>query len=244
MDKIEKIAKKVIALDPELEEHHYNMDSENPAVYVGTYGKYAGGSIDGMWVDLTTFDSYDEFYEWCSKVLHKDESEPELMFQDYENFPEAYYSESGLKPELWDYMEALDECDKDVIDAILDEGYTLEDAKNAIVYPDCDDMSDVAYAMVDECGEEAFSKNAWETAFDYERYGREYQWDLDSDDREQYDGMSDLEVGEQVVEEFGGLDGLGDETIKAYANFKTLGDWLQSGGEWVKYDGGYAEIVQ
>ncbi|MFM2838999.1 antirestriction protein ArdA, partial [Klebsiella pneumoniae] len=36
-----------------------------PAVYVGTYHQYNGGSIFGKWFDLTDFDDEDEFYDAC-----------------------------------------------------------------------------------------------------------------------------------------------------------------------------------
>jgi hypothetical protein len=51
------------------------------------------------------------------------------MFQDYENFPDEYYGESGLKPSLWDYIEKIDDYDKELVDAILEEGYTLDDVE-------------------------------------------------------------------------------------------------------------------
>ena len=41
-------------LQEEKELHDYDYHSGHPALYVGTYGKYNGGSLDGMWVDLTT----------------------------------------------------------------------------------------------------------------------------------------------------------------------------------------------
>lgn len=33
-----------------------------PAIYVGTYYKYNGGSIFGKWFDMTEFDCRDDFY--------------------------------------------------------------------------------------------------------------------------------------------------------------------------------------
>ncbi|MFT2869362.1 antirestriction protein ArdA, partial [Escherichia coli] len=38
-------------------------DITTPSVYVGTYHKYNCGSIAGAWLDLTDFDSSEEFYE-------------------------------------------------------------------------------------------------------------------------------------------------------------------------------------
>ena len=50
-------------------------------VYVGTYAKYNKGSLYGKWLDLSDYEDRDEFYEAC-RQLHKDESNPEFMFQD------------------------------------------------------------------------------------------------------------------------------------------------------------------
>ncbi len=51
-------------------------------IYVGTYHKYNNGSIAGAWIDLENL-SEEEFYSKC-KELHKDETDPEFMYQDFE----------------------------------------------------------------------------------------------------------------------------------------------------------------
>lgn len=53
-----------------------------------TYARYNNGSLFGKWLDLSDYSDKDEFLEACRK-LHKDEQDPEYMFQDYENIPEA-----------------------------------------------------------------------------------------------------------------------------------------------------------
>ena len=45
---------------------------DQPAVYCGTYRKYNNGSLDGAWLELEAFDSYEEFLEICA-LLHDDE---------------------------------------------------------------------------------------------------------------------------------------------------------------------------
>ena len=60
-----------------------------PAVYVGTYHQYNGGSIFGKWFDLTDFDDEDEFYDAC-RALHAAEDDPEFMFQDWEGIPSQF----------------------------------------------------------------------------------------------------------------------------------------------------------
>lgn len=91
--------------------------NETPSVYVGTYKKYSEGSLYGAWVDLTEFFDKNDFIKFCHK-LHKDEKDPELMFQDYEFFPEEFYSECGISDELWDWLE-LDETQQEIINAFI-----------------------------------------------------------------------------------------------------------------------------
>ena len=67
----------------EIREHAAHYENSNPAVYCGTYAKYNNGSLYGMWIDLSTFENYHDFMEFCNR-LHANEAEPELMFQDYE----------------------------------------------------------------------------------------------------------------------------------------------------------------
>ena len=272
MDKIEKIAKRLVALDAEVAKHHWSNTSEHPAAYVGTFGKYANHSIDGMWVDLMTFDGKEDFDNFCKNVLHKDEPDAEPMIQDTSNMPESLCSGYGtFDSKTWDYLAFLKEhvrfeedgdavtdstntsdgkatnygdYDKDVVDAIIEHGHSIDDVENASVYPECYDMTDVAEQIVRECGEDAFTESAWEDAFDYEHYGREWQWDMTSEEREQYEGMTDEEIGEDAVEMQGGLKELGFETVKAYADFHKLGDMLEYDGDWIRYDGGYIQIIQ
>ena len=81
-------------------------------VYVGTYAKYAGGSIEGAWLNISDYDSLEDFLEAC-RELHEDEDQPEFMFQDWENIPSELISECGIdgaifevQDELYEYEEA------------------------------------------------------------------------------------------------------------------------------------------
>lgn len=82
-------------------------------VYVGTYGKYNDGNIDGAWLDLSDFSSKDDFLEKCAE-LHADESDPEFMFQDHEGIPNGMISESHIDDDLWDWLD-LDDDEKMII---------------------------------------------------------------------------------------------------------------------------------
>ena len=83
-----------------------NYTEVSPAVYVGTFAKYNSGSIKGAWIKLEGHTA-ESFREACLE-LHADESDPELMFQDFEGFPRAFYSESALSPSLWEWLDCSD----------------------------------------------------------------------------------------------------------------------------------------
>lgn len=70
-------------------------------LYVSTYAKYNAGRLAGKWLDLDDYTDADEFRSACLE-LHKDEADPELMFQDCEceyNWEEGLYSESVIPVE-------------------------------------------------------------------------------------------------------------------------------------------------
>ena len=73
-----------------------------PRIYVGTYAKYNSGSIKGKWLDLRDYADIQDFYT-AAKELHSDESDPELMFQDWEGIPDGMVGESHLK-DVWEFL--------------------------------------------------------------------------------------------------------------------------------------------
>lgn len=92
-----------------------------PSIYVGTYAKYNDGSLFGEWVDVDDFSTIEDFYEYCAK-LHKDEDDPEFMFQDWEYIPDKFIGESHLSSEFFDYLNTVSESglDADVFEAAMD----------------------------------------------------------------------------------------------------------------------------
>jgi antirestriction protein len=84
-------------------------------VYVGTYAKYANGSLFGKHLDPSDYEDKQGFLDACLE-LHKDESDPELMFQDHEGIPSGMISESSISEELWDFIDLV-EHEQDVVQA-------------------------------------------------------------------------------------------------------------------------------
>ena len=229
-------------------------NSDNPRIYVSTYAKYNDGSLEGEWVDLTDFDTYEDFVDYCSE-LHKDENDPEFMVQDFENFPKKWYHESGLPSE--------DEFNK------INEYYLMSDIEKSayetfIDYTDNEDIddfheayqgqfesaSDFAYDLVDSLGWDGIGSNAIDMYFDYDAFGRDIMMDYhigDEDNEDAYgnpedpdhyydnDGYdmgeyeSDNQVARDYVDGLGGVDQLGADTARNYFDYDAFGrDLLMS----------------
>lgn len=104
---------------------------ETPKLFLTDYASYNNGTQFefGHWVDLTDFSNSEEFLEYINDHFKEaDKKSPlpdgspreEIMFTDYENFPEFLYGES-MSPsdleKLFEYVEIYDKLeDADWID--------------------------------------------------------------------------------------------------------------------------------
>ncbi len=117
----------------EIREHAAHYENSNPAVYCGTYAKYNNGSLYGA-----------------------NEAEPELMFQDYEHYPEQWYCEGCMGESTFDKIKAyaeLSEERREAYEAYLsywDEG-TLEDFEERYEGK-YNSPEDFAEYLCEECG--------------------------------------------------------------------------------------------
>lgn len=132
---------------------HVTGDQNAPSLYVGTYGKYNNGSIAGAWVDLSTFSDGEEFFKFC-QALHGDEPCPELMFQDYQNFPSSLYRESMGIADIDKIIDLFSDYSADEIE-IIGEYWEENDAHaepqhilDSLVFTG--DFDDYANEMADE----------------------------------------------------------------------------------------------
>ena len=75
----------------------------------------------------------------------------------------------------------MDECEKEIVEAMISEGYTLEDAidskDNCIVYSDCEDMADVAEEYAEETGLLNSIPENLRSYFDFEAFGRDMSFE-------------------------------------------------------------------
>ena len=164
------------SLQEAISNHEWKHDSDSPALFCGTYGKYNSGNFNGMWVNVSTFDSYEDFRDFCL-AIHADEEEPELMFQDGENIPDSLCSESMGEEEfnnLLKYCELCDEYNVLAVDDFL-ELYSPEDLDRmtdayAGVY---DSKEDFARETVNECYDLDKMMGDLAYYFDYEAFARD-----------------------------------------------------------------------
>lgn len=122
-------------------------------IYVSTFAKYNDGNVNGSWLDLDTYIDRDDFIDACIE-LHNDEEDPELMFQDTEDIPDGYVSESSVKPELWDLVN-MDEDDRELLAVYrdnVDSDGDLDAAREAF-HGTFDTPADYAAHTWEETGE-------------------------------------------------------------------------------------------
>ncbi len=148
-------------------------------IYLTNLGKYNEGELVGEWVKLPVSD---EELQKVFKRIGINEEYEEYFITDYEcDFYEIgeYESISTLN-EIAERINDLDEEQEQVVKVLMSEcGYDLDGAIEKAesgdyrIYTDCNDMTDVAYAVVEECD---YLRNVPETVaryFDYEAYGRD-----------------------------------------------------------------------
>ena len=166
---------KLKAQKEKVEDYILYWNSGNPALYVGTYGKYnSEAGCFGSWIDLTMCGDYKEFMEVC-RQLHADEEDPEFMFQDFQGFPEEWYSECGIDEQKFDKILQYAELDdKEAFEAYMratgDEDFESFSDRYIGKY---DSEEDFAEEIVNEMYdlEKLIGRLAY--CIDYEEYARD-----------------------------------------------------------------------
>lgn len=154
-----------------------------PRIYVGTYNAYNNGSLHGAWLDLEDFNGADDFWAKVNEVHAaelKARGEIEPMFQDWEDIPDRFISESHLSGAVWEEWVELDDKDRELLELYLDNvdcDGTLEKAKEADRGEYANKL-DFAYAHWEEMGILESIPEDLRTYIDYEAWLRdaEIEW--------------------------------------------------------------------
>lgn len=148
-------------------------------VYVGTYRRYNSGSLKGAWLDITDYSDKSEFFEACKK-LHAGESDPEYMFQDWEDIPDQFISESYVSKYLWEVLDIVPDSEQEAFFSYLDvASYDFNDGVDSVYesfkdafYGEYKSFDDFLRDWLDNTG---FFDGVCETFkhyFDFEAYGQ------------------------------------------------------------------------
>lgn len=147
-------------------------------IFISNLKEYNNGKIIGEWVSLPCED--------IEEVLEKisNSGKDELFISDYETdingLKVAEYEDSLQLNEIAEEIEEMREDELIAFQAYLEQyanniEQALEEVRqgNYTIYYDCDDMSDVAYQVVNESGLLDGVPETIKGYFDYEAYGRD-----------------------------------------------------------------------
>lgn len=147
-------------------------------VFVTNLGKYNEGALVGEWLGLPASD--DEIDAMLRRIGIGGIYE-EYFITDYESdlggieFDE-YESLESLN-DIAEQLAELDDYELECVEALMIDGSTLQEAldsySDCVVYPDCHDMTDIAYEVVESAGLLDSMPENLRSYFDYEAFGRD-----------------------------------------------------------------------
>ena len=149
------------------------MAYEDMAVYIANLGKYNEGELVGAWFtfpidedDVAERIGLNKYYE-------------EYAIHDTDNFPmeiSEYISIRELN-RIYEMVQELPEYIAEALDEFISHYGSLEEvvehSDEVYYYPDCDDMTDVAYYYIDELQALGDTPPSLQNYIDYEAYGRD-----------------------------------------------------------------------
>jgi antirestriction protein len=154
---------------------------EKMAVYVADLGMYNESKLVGKWFELPLNISVNEALR---QAMHYDPDERDYAIHDWENIPFEIGEYSSLY-EVNRMAEAIvdfDDVQLEVLKTILEDG--IADFDRAVemvqdgeyrIYHNCEDMSDVAYQVLEESGYLCDLPEIIKRHIDYESLGEELE---------------------------------------------------------------------
>lgn len=148
-------------------------------IYVTNLKEYNNGQIIGEWVSLP--------HEGLEEVLEKisNSGKDELFISDYETdingLKVAEYEDILQLNEIAEEIEEMREDELIALQAYLEQYNDIEQALEEVrqgnyrIYYNCDNMEDVAYQVVNDCGLLDGVPEEVKIYFDYEAYGRDME---------------------------------------------------------------------
>lgn len=158
-------------------------------IYLTNLGKYNEGELIGEWLDLPCTD--EELEEAKERIEISDEPDEngnyyeEWFITDYETdihgLTVGEHDNLDELNELAETLDELDEYEREIVEAMISEGYSLEDAidkkEDCMIYYNCEDMEDVAREYAEETGLLDSIPENLQSYFDFEAYGRDMSFE-------------------------------------------------------------------
>ena len=224
----------------------------NLSIYIANLGADNEGRLEGAWLTLPATE--EEIQEAFLEAGIDGVQYEEYAIHDFDNetginISIGEYSSIERLNEMAEALEGLDAWEltqvkayvnttgEDVWDVI--ENRSFEDAIYVNIEGSFNEQRALAEAVVEElyCGIENLPQNVLEFHFDWEHFGRELQWDfdlitedMDAEDREHLEAMSNEEFAEWYVDSLGDLSELGRETLERYFDYDAYGYDLECQG--------------
>lgn len=148
-------------------------------IFITNLGKYNEGELLGEWVELPI--DAEELQKVYERIGINEEYEEYFITDSECDFMKIgeYESISNLN-EIAEKLGGLDEEEQKVVKALMSEcSYTIDEAIEKVnngdyrIYSDCNDMTDVGYQVVEECGYLNEVPDTVARYFDYESFGRD-----------------------------------------------------------------------
>lgn len=156
-------------------------------IFLTNLGKYNEGQLIGEWVELPC--TNDELEAVKERIGISDEPDEngncyeEWFITDYESDIQGVkvgeYDDLDELNELAEELDNLHIDQQQAIKAFLEDGSTFDEALEGVqngnyrIYSDCDDMTDVAMEIVEECNYLNGVPENVARYFDYEAFGRD-----------------------------------------------------------------------
>lgn len=158
-------------------------------IFLTNLGKYNEGKLIGKWVELPYAD--DELEAVKQRIGISNEPDEngnyyeEWFITDYETdihgLKVGEYDDLDELNELAETLDNLDEYEREIVEAMISEGYSLDDAldrkDDCIIYYNCEDMEDVAREYAEETGLLDSIPENLQSYFDFEAYGRDMSFE-------------------------------------------------------------------
>ena len=158
-------------------------------IYVTNLGKYNEGFLIGKWLELPATE--EEIEKTLEEIGVSDEPDEngiyyeEYFITDYETDMDGLkvseYSNIDDLNELAETIDDLDEDEKEIVNAIIGEGYSLEDAidkkDDVMIYYNCSNMEQVAEDYAEQVGLLNDIPESLRYYFDFEAYGRDMSFE-------------------------------------------------------------------